>query len=80
MLKLVFLFFYIIVGIILIFSIIFKDYILFNFSNFVLFSYFVLILPFFDIIFNFFVKEVYVLLNKYSLEIQKYRELSQGIF
>ncbi len=58
MLNIIFVFFYLSVLLILVLSLIFKNYVLFDFNNFLLFSYFVLTLPIIDIIFNFFHREI----------------------
>lgn len=72
MLKIISFYFYIFTVIFLGFSIFLRDYLMFNGGNFLLFTYFVLVFPFVDMVFNFFQKKWIYLFHSYSSEINHY--------
>lgn len=72
MLKIISFYFYIFTILFLGITLFFREYVLFDFGNFLLFIYFVLAFPFFDIVFGFFQKKLKYFFHTYYSEMTHY--------
>lgn len=80
MLFLIYWFFYFLVLIIFVFTLFFIDRVDFSINNFLIFSYLFLSLPFFDLIFDFFRKNILKFYHKNQLSFSEYKEKITDIF
>lgn len=80
MLFLIYGFFYFLVLIIFVFTLFFIDRVDFSINNFLIFSYLFLSLPFFDLIFDFFRKNILKIYYKNQLSFSDYKEKITDIF